>query len=78
MPQMTMGTWIKVKFGTHNKLNDALGLGRNTVNRWYNSDPKRFFMYLPQLAKWSDTDVEEVMRMIEQRVEDVRCLKAHD
>ena len=78
MPQMTMGTWIKIKFGTHNKLNDALGLGRNTVNRWYNTDPKRFFMYLPQLSKWSDTDVKEVMDMIEQRVEDVRCLKAHD
>lgn len=77
MTQMTMGTWIKVKFGTHQKLNDALGLGRNTVNRWYNSDPKRFFMYLPQMAKWSDTPSEEVIRMIEQRVDDVRCLKEH-
>ena len=45
---MTLGTWIKVKFGTHTKLNDTLGLGKNTINRWYNSDPKRFFMYLPQ------------------------------
>ena len=78
MPQMTMGTWIKIKFGTHKKLDDALGLGRNTVNRWYNSDPKRFFMYLPQLAKWSDTPVNDVMDMIEQRVQDVRCLKSHD
>jgi len=75
MQQVTLGTWIKVKFGTHQKLNDALGLGRNTVNRWYNTDPKRFFMYLPQMAKWSDTPSEEVIRMIEQRVEDVRCLK---
>ena len=71
-----MGTWIKVKFGTHQRLNDALGLGKNTVNRWYNQDPKRFFMYLPQMAKWSDTDAKELIDMIEQRVEDVRVLRA--
>mgnify|MGYP003655002878 CR=1 FL=1 len=74
--KMTMGTWIKVKFGTHQRLNDALGLGKNTVNRWYNQGPKRFFMYLPQMAKWSDTDAKELIDMIEQRVEDVRVLRA--
>jgi len=75
---MTLGTWIKVKFGTHQRLNDALGVGKNTVNRWYNTDPKRFFMYLPQLAKWSDTDPEDLIKMIEQRCDDVRALRLND
>lgn len=75
---MTLGTWIKVKFQTHNKLNDTLGLGRNTVNRWYNTDPKRFYLHLPELCKWSDTEPKDVMAMIEQRVEDVRHLKSDD
>jgi|TARA_R110000765_G_scaffold172128_4_gene276944 hypothetical protein len=73
---MTMQTWIKKNFGTHQKLNDALGLGKNTVNRWYNTDPKRFFMYLPQLSKWSDTDPAAMVDMIEQRIEDVKALRA--
>lgn len=74
--KMTMGTWIKDKFGTQQRLNDALGLGKNTVNRWYNEDPKRFFMYLPQMSRWSDTESQELIDMIEQRVEDVRVLRA--
>ena len=72
---MTMGTWIKVKYGTHREMEAALGLGRNTVNRWYNTDPKRFYMYLPEMSRTSDTDPKQLMSMIEQRVEDVRCLK---
>jgi|TARA_R110001606_G_scaffold361460_1_gene514575 hypothetical protein len=72
---MTLGTWIKVKFGTHNKLNETLGLGKNTINRWYNSDPKRFFMYLPQLSKWSDTEPNDLLSMIEERIEDVEALR---
>jgi hypothetical protein len=72
---MTMGTWIKIKFGTHAKLNDALGLGKNTVNRWYNHDPKRFLMYLPELAQQSETDTSELLHIIEGRVEDVKSLK---
>jgi hypothetical protein len=72
---MTLGTWIKVKFGTHIKLNEALGLGKNTVNRWYNTDPKRFLMYLTQLSKWSDTEVVEIINMISQREEDVAALR---
>ncbi len=72
---MTLGTWIKIKFGTHVKLNDTLGLGKNTINRWFNTDPKRFYMYLPQLSKWTDTDAKELVDMIEQRVEDVNALK---
>lgn len=74
--KMTMGTWIKDKFGTQQRLNDALGLGKNTVNRWYNEDPKRFFMYLPQMSRWSDTESQELIDMIEQRVEDVRVLRS--
>lgn len=59
-------------------MNDALGVGKNTVNRWYNTDPKRFFMYLPQMAKWSDTDPKELIKMIEQRCDDVRALRSDD
>ncbi len=72
---MTLGTWIKVKFGTHIKLNESLGLGKNTVNRWYNTDPKRFLMYLPQLVKWSDTQAITIISMIEEREEDVKALR---
>ena len=72
---MTLGTWIKVKFGTHTKLNDALGLGKNTVNRWYNTDPKRLFMSLPQLSKWSDTEPDDLLDMITERAEDVKALR---
>lgn len=72
---MTLGTWIKVNHGTHQKLNDALGLSRHTVNRWYNQDPKRFFMYIPQLAKSSDTDLSELIKMIEERCDDVQALR---
>ncbi len=75
---MTLQTWIKIKFGTHQRLNESLGLGKNTVNRWYNTDPKRFFMYLPQMAKWSDTDPKELIGMIEQRVDDVKALRSLD
>jgi hypothetical protein len=72
---MTMGTWIKVNFGTHDKLNSWLGLSKNTVNRWYNTDPKRFFMHLPAMARKTETDPAELMAMIEQRCDDVRALR---
>ena len=75
---MTLQTWIKIKFGTHQRLNESLGLGKNTVNRWYNTDPKRFFMYLPQMAKGSDTDPKELIGLIEQRVDDVKALRSLD
>jgi len=75
---MTLGTWIKVNFGTHIRLNEALGVGKNSVNRWYNTDPKRFFMYLPQMTKWSDTEATEIIQMIEQRIEDVKAIRGRD
>lgn len=76
--KMTLGTWIKVNYGTHIRLNEALGLGKNSVNRWYNSDPKRFFMYLPQMAKWSETQPQDLIDMIEQRIEDVKAIRGND
>jgi hypothetical protein len=32
-------------------------------------------MYLPQMAKGSDTDPKELIGMIEQRVDDVKALR---
>ena len=71
-----MGTFIKVHFGSHALLNDALGLGKNSVSRWYNDDPRRFFMYIQQLKKFSNVSLEDLVEMIEQRVEDVDALKS--
>ena len=45
---MTLETFIKIKFGTQNKLGEALEVGQNTVNRWYNNDPKKFFTHVQQ------------------------------
>lgn len=70
-----MGAFIKIHFGTHERLNDALGLSKNTVNRWYNSNPKRFYMYLPQLQKWSNEPTENILEMINQRCDDVQAIK---
>jgi len=70
-----MGAFIKIHFGTHERLNDALGLSKNTVNRWYNSNPKRFYMYLPQLQKWSNETTENILEMINQRCDDVQAIK---
>ena len=62
---MILGNWIELKFGSQKRLNDSLLLGRDSVNRW--------FMYVPQLARFSDTPVDEVIRMIEDRVKDVKA-----
>lgn len=70
-----MGAFIKIHFGTHERLNDALGLSKNTVNRWYNSNPKRFYMYIPQLQKWSNETTENILEMINQRCDDVQAIK---
>ncbi len=72
---MTLGTWIKVNYGSHQQLNDSLGLGKNTIGRWYNNDPKRFFMYLPKMSRDSSTQPVELLAMIEGRVEDVKALR---
>ena len=64
----SMGAFIKVHFGTHAKLNDALGLGKNTVNRWYNSNPRQFFMYLPELQKWSGEPTDQIIEMIKTTI----------
>lgn len=70
-----MGAFIKIHFKTHERLNDALGLSKNTVNRWYNSNPKRFYMYIPQLQKWSNETTENIIEMINQRCDDVQAIK---
>jgi hypothetical protein len=70
-----MGAFIKIHFKTHERLNDALGLSKNTVNRWYNSNPKRFYMYIPQLQKWSNETTENILEMINQRCDDVQAIK---
>ena len=70
-----MGAFIKIHFKTHERLNDALGLSKNTVNRWYNSNPKRFYMYLPQLQKFSNEPTENLLKMINQRCDDVQAIK---
>ena len=70
-----MGAFIKIHFKTHERLNDALGLSKNTVNRWYNSNPKKFYMYLPQLQKWSNETTENILEMINQRCDDVQAIK---
>jgi len=71
----SMGAFIKIHFKTHERLNDALGLSKNTVNRWYNSNPKRFYMYLPQLQKFSNEPTENILEMINQRCDDVQAIK---
>jgi len=71
----SMGAFIKIHFKTHERLNDALGLSKNTVNRWYNSNPKRFYMYIPQLQKWSNETTENILEMINQRCDDVQAIK---
>jgi len=72
---MTLGTWIKLNHGTHGKLSEFLGKSRHTVNRWYNEDPKRFFLYLPQLKRSSNTDLKDLIQMIEERCDDVQALR---
>ena len=50
----SMGTFIKVHFGSHALLNDAI----------------------QQLKKFSNVSLEDLVEMIEQRVEDVDALKS--
>ena len=72
---MTLATFIKVKFGTQERLSESLLLHPKTVNKWYNNDPKKLFMYATQMAKYSDTPTQEIVQMIEDRVDDVKHLK---
>mgnify|MGYP003135687392 CR=1 FL=1 len=72
---MTLATFIKVKFGTQERLSKSLQLHAKTVNKWYNNDPKKLFMFAREIAKFSDTPTEEVIQMIEDRCDDVRHLK---
>ncbi len=72
---MTLNTWIKLNYGTQGKLNDSLGLAQNTVNKWFNHDPKRFFMYVPKFSKETDLSYDELCKMIEERINDVRLLE---
>lgn len=71
----SMGAFIKVHYGTHAKLNDKLGLGKNTVNRWYNSNPRQFLLYLPELQEHSGEPLEQIMEMIKIRIEDVKSIR---
>jgi len=76
MNKITMSVWIKLNYGTHAKLNEALGLGKNTANRWFNDDPRKFFQYIPQLSKDSDTPLDDLVQIIEQRIVDVEALRS--
>tara|TARA_R100001440_G_scaffold61179_2_gene81036 strand:+ start:9231 stop:9455 length:225 start_codon:yes stop_codon:yes gene_type:complete len=73
---MTLATFIKVKFGTQERLSKSLKLHAKTVNKWYNNDPKKLFMFATEIAKFSDTPTEQVIKMIEDRCDDVRYLKS--
>jgi hypothetical protein len=71
----SMGAFIKIHFKTHERLNDALGLSKNTINRWYNSNPKKFYMYLPELHKFSKEPMDDMIEMIKQRCDDVQAIQ---
>ena len=71
---MTLNTWIKINYGTQGKFNESLGLAQNTVNRWYNHNPKQFLLYIPKLSKETDTSYDDLCKMIEDRIEDVKLL----
>lgn len=71
-----MSVWIRIKFGTHAKLNESLGLGKNTVNRWFNEDPRKFFQHLPEMSRLGETPVENMVEIIEQRITDVNALRS--
>lgn len=75
---MTLGAWIKLKFHSQELLNSALCLTKGRVNSYYNKDPKKLFMYVPQLSKFGDTSTSEIVKMIEQRCDDVKARKALD
>ena len=47
----------------------------NTVNRWYNSNPRQFFMYLPELQKFSGEPIDQIIEMIKIRIEDVKSIR---
>ena len=76
MNKITMSVWIRINFGTHAKLNEELGLGKNTINRWFNSDPKKFYQHLPKLSALGKTPVDQMVEMIEQRIVDVDALRS--
>lgn len=76
MNKLSMSVWIRINFGTHAKMNESLGLGKNTVNRWFNEDPRKFFQYLPTLSRLSGTSVEKLVPIIEQRITDVEALRS--
>ncbi len=75
---MTLGAWIKLKFHSQELLNTALLLTKGSINRWYNQDPKKLFMYVPQLSKFGDTPTSEIVKMIEQRCDDVKARESID
>ena len=71
---MTLNTWIKINYGTQQKLNDSLGLSLHQVNRWYNHNPRKFLIHLSRLSTDTDTPFKVLIEMIEQREVDVKIL----
>ena len=74
----SMGAFIKVHFKTHDRLNDTLGLSRNTINRWYNSNPKKFYMYLTELNNFTQEPIADLIVMIKQRCDDVQAIRENN
>tara|TARA_R110000751_G_scaffold126086_4_gene227923 strand:+ start:88 stop:315 length:228 start_codon:yes stop_codon:yes gene_type:complete len=72
---ISLDTWVKVQFGGQDKLEQRLGLGSKTVNRWYNNDPRKFLQYISVLHLITDTPVTEIVEMVEQRSKDVMAIK---
>lgn len=59
-----MNDWITEKFGTQQRLDQALGLPKKTINRWLNSDPRHLLRHLPELVKLSGASHEEIVDLI--------------
>ena len=57
-------------------MNIRLGLSKNTVNRWFNNDPKKFYTHITKISEETDTTTKDLIKMVEQRIEDLKLLKA--
>ena len=68
---LSLKEWIRLTFGSQEKMDNAMGWGVRTTSRWMTQQPHRFFQYRRILEEEYHLPVVTLVRMIDQREREV-------
>lgn len=70
-PEVSLKQWVKIHFGSQDKMDEVLNWATKTASRYINHSPHNFFKHRAVLRNHTKTDVLELTRMIDQREREI-------